>query len=224
MGVQRQYTGTAGRIENAQVAVYLVYATTSAYAFIDRELYLPKSWTTDADRCAAAGVPAEVAFATKPSLARVMIERAVAAGTPAAWVTGDEVYGADARLRAAIAATGLGYVLAVAKNHRITTGIGVRRAIDLAVRADLVWQRVSAGTGVKASASTTGRGWRPPTQMSRPQGALPADPPLVRSSTFYRAWSARPVCWGAGQGRGKPLEGREGSRPARNSPPWTSTR
>jgi SRSO17 transposase len=82
VGVQRQYTGAAGRIENSQVAVYLVYATTRSYAFIDRELYLPKSWTGDQGRCAAAGVPAEVTFATKPTLAKVMIERAVAAGDP----------------------------------------------------------------------------------------------------------------------------------------------
>src|SRR3954467_1780629 len=83
VGVQRQYTGTAGRIENAQVAVYLTYAAARGHALIDRELYLPKSWTDDPDRCAAAGVPAGVGFATKPALARALIERALGAGAPA---------------------------------------------------------------------------------------------------------------------------------------------
>lgn len=150
VGVQRQYTGTAGRIENAQVAVYLTYAAPAGYAFIDRELYLPKAWTDDPQRCAAAGVPDDVAFATKPALARAMIDRALAAGVPASWAAGDEVYGADPALRKDLAARGLGYVLAVAKSHRFTTGIGARRAIDLAVRLPTsCWQRLSAGTGAK---------------------------------------------------------------------------
>ena len=150
VGVQRQYTGTAGRIENAQVAVYLTYAAPTGYAFIDRELYLPKAWTDDPGRCAAAGVPDDVAFATKPALARAMIDRALDAGTPAAWAAGDEVYGADPALRTDLAARGIGYVLAVAKSHRFTTGIGPRRAIDLAVRLPKnSWQRLSAGIGAK---------------------------------------------------------------------------
>jgi SRSO17 transposase len=95
VGVQRQYTGTAGRVENAQVAVYLVYATDAGHAVIDRELYLPRSWTNDPERLQAAGVPEEVGFATKPALATKMIMRALAAGIPAAWVAGDEVYGAN---------------------------------------------------------------------------------------------------------------------------------
>jgi SRSO17 transposase len=95
VGVQRQYTGTAGRIENAQVAVYLAYAAAGGHALLDRELYLPASWTADPARCAGAGVPADAAFATKPALARVMLVRALDAGLPAGWVAGDEVYGAD---------------------------------------------------------------------------------------------------------------------------------
>jgi SRSO17 transposase len=91
VGVQRQYTGTAGRIENAQVGVYLVYAATGGHAFIDRALYLPKSWTAEPDRCRAAGVPDDTKFATKPALARAMITRALDAGIPAGWVAGDEV-------------------------------------------------------------------------------------------------------------------------------------
>jgi SRSO17 transposase len=150
VGVQRQYTGTAGRIENSQVAVYLTYAAAGGYAFIDRELYLPQAWAADTDRRTAAGVPEDIAFATKPALAKAMIDRAVAAGIPARWAAGDEVYGADPALRQALAGHGLGFVLAVAKSHLFTTGIGTRRAIDLAVRLPAsAWQRLSAGAGAK---------------------------------------------------------------------------
>jgi SRSO17 transposase len=99
-GVQRQYTGTAGRVENSQVAVFLTYAGRGGHALIDRELYLPRSWTADPDRCRAAGIPECTAFATKPKLVRRMIARALDAGGPAGWVTGDEVYGSDPGLRA----------------------------------------------------------------------------------------------------------------------------
>ena len=150
VGVQRQYTGTAGRTENAQVAVYLAYAAPAGATFIDRALYLPRSWTDDPDRCRAAGVPQDTAFATKPALAKAMITRALDAGTPAAWVTADEVYGQDPALRAELARRGLGYVLAIPKRHLITTGIGARPAIELARRLPArAWQRMSAGPGAK---------------------------------------------------------------------------
>ena len=150
VGVQRQYTGTAGRIENSQVAVYLVYATSKGHALIDRALYLPKVWTDDRSRMEAAGVPHDVEFATKPALAQALISAALAAGVPAAWVTADEVYGGDSKLRRHLRQAGLGYVLAVAKNHQIRTGIGSRRAIDLAVRLPKhTWQRLSTGPGSK---------------------------------------------------------------------------
>ena len=150
VGVQRQYTGTAGRTENAQVAVYLAYAAPAGTAFIDRALYLPRSWTGDPARCHAAGVPSGTAFATKPALAREMIGRALDAGAPAAWAAGDEVYGQDPRLRAELARRGLGYVLAVAKTCPVTTGIGPRPAIELAARLPArAWQRLSAGPGAK---------------------------------------------------------------------------
>jgi SRSO17 transposase len=149
-GVQRQYTGTAGRIENAQVAVYLAYAVARGYAFIDRALYLPRSWTDDPGRCQDAGVPKDVTFATKPALALVMITRAVTAGAPARWAAGDEVYGNDPKLRKGIAGHGLGFVLAVAKDHQIPTAAGPRRAIDLAVCLPAAaWQQMSAGDGAK---------------------------------------------------------------------------
>src|SRR4051794_38947090 len=94
-GVARQYTGTAGRIENAQVGVFLAYAGRHGTAFLDRALSLPEEWTDDPGRCAGAGVPEGTAFATKAWLARLMLERVFKAGVPAAWVTGDEVYGSD---------------------------------------------------------------------------------------------------------------------------------
>jgi SRSO17 transposase len=92
VGVARQYTGTAGKVDNAQVAVYLAYATTSGHGVIDRELYLPQGWLDDPARLQAAGVPDRVGFATKPELTRRMLERALGAGVPAGWVTADEVY------------------------------------------------------------------------------------------------------------------------------------
>jgi DDE superfamily endonuclease len=95
VGVKRQYTGTAGRVDNAEVAVYLVFATDAGHAVVDRELYLPRSWTDDPERCRAAGMPDQVGFATKPELATAMICRALDAGVPAAWVAGDDVYGAN---------------------------------------------------------------------------------------------------------------------------------
>lgn len=150
VGVQRQYTGTAGRIENAQVAVFLTYATRRGHALIDRALYLPRSWTDDPDRCTAAGVPAEVEFATKPALATTMITRTVQADVPARWVAGDEVYGADPTLRATIRQHGLGYVLQVAANRRVPTDAGRVRVDELAAAMpDTVWQTYSAGPGSK---------------------------------------------------------------------------
>jgi SRSO17 transposase len=124
VGVQRQYTGTAGRIENSKVAVYLTYAAPRGHAFIDRALYLPQGWTEDAQRRADARVPTDVRFATKPALAGQMITRAVTAGVPASWVAGDEVYGADPALRATIRGHGLGYLLQIAANRQVPTATG----------------------------------------------------------------------------------------------------
>jgi SRSO17 transposase len=150
VGVQRQYTGTAGRIENAQVAVYLVYASTAGHAVIDRELYVPRGWTRDPDRLQAAGVPAQVRFATKPHLATQMLTRTLDAGVPAAWVTGDEVYGADPKLRAELEARGLGYVLAVACDHRVQAAGDTWGADALLKRVPArAWQCISAGQGAK---------------------------------------------------------------------------
>jgi SRSO17 transposase len=199
VGVQRQYTGTAGRIENAQVAVFLAYASRRGYTLIDREVYLPRSWTEDSDRCAAAGVPQSVRFATKITLARRMLARALDAGTPAAWATADEFYGGDRALRRDLQARGLGYVLAVARNHRVTgcSAIGPRRVDQvLAGLSSRAWNRYSAGDGAKG-AREYDWAWvtiTPPEDETVGHHWL-----LVRRSlsdgelAFYRCWSPTPV-------------------------------
>ena len=150
VGVARQYTGTAGRVENAQVAVYLTYAGPRGHALIDRELYLPQSWTGDKERCAAAGIPDGTVFATKPALALRMIRRVLDTGAPATWATGDEVYGGDPGLRTGLEKRQLGYVLAVAKSHPVATAPGSLRADALAAKVPpRAWQRLSAGAGAK---------------------------------------------------------------------------
>jgi len=150
-GVQRQYSGTAGRIENCQIGVFLAYASTRGRALIDRELYVPKdSWCADRDRCRGAGIPDELGFATKPELARRMIERALDAGAPVGWVTGDEVYGGDPKLAAWLEGRRIAYVLAVACDHRVPTAAGKMRADALAACVPKRgWQRMSCGDGAK---------------------------------------------------------------------------
>lgn len=153
-GVARQYSGTAGRIENSQIGVFLTYATPSGRTFLDRELYLPKEWAMDRDRCAGAGVPAERKFATKPELAKDMITRALEAGISAKWATGDAVYGQHSGLRRALEERGLHYVLAVPVNQRVITKTG---PIGTEYRADELinslsgrsWRTRSAGQGAK---------------------------------------------------------------------------
>jgi len=112
-GVQRQDTGTVGKQENCQVAVLLAYAAPGGVALVDRDLYLPKSWTDDRARCRATGIPDEVGFQTKPQLGQVMLERALAAGVPSGWVTGDTVYGGDRRLRVWLEEHAIRHVMAV---------------------------------------------------------------------------------------------------------------
>ncbi|MBI3326438.1 MAG: IS701 family transposase [Nitrospinae bacterium] len=154
VGVQRQYSGTAGRVENCQIGVFLAYASATGRTFIDRELYLPQSWVEDVERRREAGVPDEVAFATKPQLGQRMLARAVTAGVRVAWVTGDEVYGSDPDLRRWLETQGQPYVLAVRANERvwISPGARVRQGTAATVAATLVrreWQRLSAGDGAK---------------------------------------------------------------------------
>jgi SRSO17 transposase len=150
-GVQRQYSGTAGRIENSQVGVFLCYASQWGFVLLDRELYLPQSWVDDGSRCRAAGVPEGVPFATKPMLGRQMLERAFKAGMPCGWVAGDEVYGRDGKLRRWLEARRQPYVLAVASDQRLWRQDMRQHRVDeianqLSKRA---WKRLSAGQGAK---------------------------------------------------------------------------
>ena len=146
VGVQRQYSGTAGRIENCQVGVFLGYASRHGHALIDRALYLPESWARDRARRATAGVPEAGALAPKPTLGRAVLGRALDAGVPCAWVAGDSVYGSDSALRRFIERRGRGYVLAVTGAQRL----GRKPVADWLddVPAD-GWQRLSAGAGAK---------------------------------------------------------------------------
>jgi SRSO17 transposase len=150
-GTGRQYTGTAGRIENAVVAVYASYATVHGHALIDRELYVQAEWFTDPDRMRAAGFDADHAFATKGQIARNQAQRALDGGLAPAWATGDEVYGRSSELRVLFEQRGLGYVFAVGADFRITTSGSVKMRADHA--KGLVeprgWNRRSCGNGSK---------------------------------------------------------------------------
>lgn len=150
-GVQRQYSGTAGRIENGQIGVFLSYASDCGRALLDRELYLPKEWATNPDRRSAAKVPEEVVFATKPQLAQRMIERAVAARVPFAWITGDAIYGDDRRLRVWLEQSDLHFVLAVASNQSVWTSDFRQTSVSQLVESTtaLKWRTLSAGDGAK---------------------------------------------------------------------------
>jgi SRSO17 transposase len=193
VGVQRQYSGTAGRIENSQIGVFLSYASPAGRALIDRRVYLPRSWTDDQDRCAAAGIPAGTPFAAKAELALEMITEAVAAKVPAAWVAADEVYGDNGAFRAKVANLGLGYVVAVSFTHRLPAFPGGRRRL----RADHIaaalpagcWHRISAGTGAK------GPRWYDWAWVSAHQDGHSL---LIRRGSsgelaYYRCWSPAPV-------------------------------
>ena len=149
-GVARMYSGTAGRIENCQIGVFLSYHTTRGHALIDRELYLPEEWTGDRQRCREAGVPDDRPFVTKPEMAREMLLRAYVAGFRPAWVTGDEVYGASGDLRRDLEKRGQAYVLAVASNVCVNEGGATKRvdAIMAGVRED-AFKTLSCGNGSK---------------------------------------------------------------------------
>ncbi|WP_207944384.1 IS701 family transposase [Actinomadura rubrisoli] len=150
-GVARQYSGTAGRIENSQIGVFLAYASSAGRALIDRELYLPKEWTGDRERCREAGVPDEVAFATRPALAQQMIERAVLGDVPFGWVTADEAYGQDTKFRLWLEAGDISHVVAVPKSAMVVSmtlsKIRVHQVVvDL---PDGAWKRLSCGDGAR---------------------------------------------------------------------------
>ncbi|MFI6696389.1 IS701 family transposase [Streptomyces sp. NPDC050433] len=194
VGVQRQYTGTAGRIENAQVAVYLVYAGRRGHAAVDRELYLPRSWTCDPDRCRAAGLGEDTVFATKPELAARMIGRFLDAGHRVGWVAGDEVYGGNPKLRSALEECGTGYVLAVACSYAVTAGAKKFRADTLAAKVPKrAWQKLSAGAGAK------GHRFYDWAVIDQAEPRIGRHQLLIRRNratgelTYYRCWSPGPV-------------------------------
>jgi SRSO17 transposase len=152
-GVARQYTGSAGKITNCQIGVFAAYVSSKGHAFIDRALYLPKAWADDPARRAAAHVPQEIAFATKPHLARTMVERAIAAGVPFAWVVGDSIYGVS-EVEMGLRRAGKGYVLGVNSNSQFNswgakppvagTAAAIAGALDPSA-----WHRLSAGAGAQ---------------------------------------------------------------------------
>ncbi len=147
-GVQRQYSGTAGRTENCQIGVFLAYASPGGHALIDRELYLPRSWADDRQRCRAAGIPDDVEFATKPQLAQQMLARALDARVPFSWFTADEAYGQATYLHAWLEERDVSYVLAIKRNDTLATPDGKHRADALiAALPARAWQRLSAGAG-----------------------------------------------------------------------------
>jgi SRSO17 transposase len=196
-GVARMYTGTAGRVENCQVGVFLAYASPDgSRALIDRELYLPEKWTGDRDLCRHAGIGDDVPFATKPRLARKMIERAVTAGVPFAWVAGDEVYGGNPALRVWLEEEEIPYVLAVACSGVIDVAAGSGRADELAALVPAAgWQRLSCADGSKgprlydwALIETASPGhW-----LLARRSLHPGEKGVLELA-FFRCWSPRPV-------------------------------
>jgi len=152
-GVGRQYTGSAGKITNCQIGVFAAYVSGHGHALIDRALYLPKAWTSDAVRMAGSHVPTGTSFATKPTLALGMITRAIEAGVPFAWVAADSVYGVG-EIEVALRQAGKGYVLGVGASSQFNSWIGkpVVSGTAAEIAGDLdpaAWQRLSAGAGTK---------------------------------------------------------------------------
>src|SRR3712207_2987842 len=147
--VDRQYTSTTGKIDNCQVGVFCAYATDAGRALIDRELYLPRAWTDDRERARAAGIPDDAPFATKPELARRMLSRALDAGVPVSWLTADEIYGQDKRLRVWCEQHGLPYVLATRSNDTVATVDWRQRRVRALIAEvdEAAWARCSAGAG-----------------------------------------------------------------------------
>jgi hypothetical protein len=218
-GVQRQYTGTAGKFENAQVAVYLTYAAPGGHALIDRELYLPQAWVSDPARCQAAGIPADARFATRPQLAQAIIGRAATPGVPFGWAAADEAYGDNGPLREWLEGQQIAYVLAShragRRPHRARQGTGCFTG------AAATWK----GGGPGSPGSTGGgepecvrpRGHRRPVGARRVQRAGPAvrgrdTRSLTGADPGHRA-AARVHRHGGRDGR--PAAGRDPARPGR---------
>ena len=147
-GVGRQYTGTVGDTANAQVGVFLAYASEKGAAFVDRALYLPRGWTDDPERCQEAGIPATVRFATKLTLAQRMLARAFTAGVPATWVTADSAYGRSHAFRRWLEEEGRAYALMVPNTHAVRYAGRRQTAAKLAERfPDDAWRTMTVGAG-----------------------------------------------------------------------------
>ena len=231
VGVQRQYSGTAGKVENCQLGVFLAYASPRGRAFIDRELYLPKAWTEDPARCRAARVPDQVGFRTKPQLARVMLARALDAGVPASWVTADEVYGGDPALRGWLEGRRMAHVLAVKSSELLAVGDGPAKlsAAQLAAAAPAEhWVAASAGHGAKGRrlydwARVAAARHRPNSDGSAgcwsgaaaATASWPSTPATARPTPHWSGWSG----WPGPAGRSRTASSRPRARSA-----WTTTR
>ena len=231
VGVQRQYTGTAAASRTPKSRCTSCMPAMPGTAMIDRELYLPRNWIEDPARCRLAGIPERVRSATKPALATQMLARTLDAGVPAAWVTGDEGYGADPDLRAELERRGIGSVLAVACDHRVVAAGDAYRADALLRRVPArAWQLVSAGRGAKghrwydwaficldcdpSPGGQTGQRW-----------LLARRNPKTRELAFYHCWTPRRSPWPPWSGSpGGAGPSRSASRPARAFVVWTSIR
>jgi SRSO17 transposase len=226
-GVQRQYTGTVGKRENCQVGVFLAYAAPGGVALVDRALYLPKSWTQDRARCRTAGVGDEVEFKTKPQLGQAMLERALAAGVPFEWVTGDTVYGGDRRLRMWLEEHAIRHVMAVKCTEPVWTlterGPGQVPAQELIAQVEPEqWLRLNAADGSKGKRLydwTRVALWRWAGRPTSASGCWPAAASAMANSPTTCA-SRRPIprwsrwCrWQAGAGGSR----RPSSRPRARS-------
>jgi DDE superfamily endonuclease len=241
-GVQRQYSGTAGRIENCQVGVFLAYTSASGHALVDRELYVPQAWIEDRPRCRAAAIPDTVEFRTKPQLARAMLERALDAGVPFGWVTGDEIYGQDRRLRLWLEARQIPHVLAVKRSEPLVSmRLGFERAETLVAGVDpAAWQRVSAGAGAKGErlydwAAIPIRPLREPgvghwllARRALATASLPTTCATARPRPRWRSWCGSPAPagrWSAACSRPRARWGWTTTRSAATTPgtatsPW----
>jgi DDE superfamily endonuclease/Bacterial toxin 44 len=204
VGVQRQYSGTCGRIENCQIAVFATLGTPAGHAFVDVEPYLPRCWTSDPARRSAAGVPDDAEFATKPQLALRMTDRVLAAGV--GWIAADEAYGDNPELRRQLEDRGLSYVMAVSCDTQIPTPAGKLRAdrfVEQIPRSG--WQILSAGRGSKGErlyvcpkicpwdhkpkiANQYSMGRRPAWNPVRPKDFYTAIPG-TKKQVYYDIWS-----------------------------------
>ena len=195
--VQRQYSGTAGRTENCQVGVFLGYASRFGHALVDRELYVPRSWAEDPERCRAAGIPEEAEFTTKPRQAQAMIARAITAGVPFAWFTADEAYGQAKWLQSWLEDQDIWYVVAIRCSDTLTTpeGSAAGRRSDRRRPGAVLAEDLGRGGGARPARVPLGADPGPDRLGARPR-ALAAGPPVAQRpgrDRLLRLLRAKPV-------------------------------